>query len=1519
LFWGRKILLYALFIVVTFITLSFLVFQFPEVQTALTSRYLKSFSQVVGFPTTVGRIDLRWYDRLELRQVMIKDPENNHMISVSKLLVNFGFLDLIANGNINIDEADIDHAVVSLINIKESDTSLNLNINIFIKKINEKFSSGKGGQSSAKLNIGEIALDNSQFIYNEPDKDSIQNAFDYHHFHVDVNDGQFQSFQVIGDTIQFDVKSVQLQDRKTKFKVDELSTYFRISQSSMEFLNTELRAGKSYISDTIIFKYHSQDDLSDFNEKVNIVAKLKNTFIDPKDLALFSYGLPELPQAITLSGSVSGKVVRFMLRDMDLTMGSTRILGRLSMDGLPDINETFIDLKINEGHIVQNDIRFFMPENFYDVVKPLGLTTVRAEFRGFTNDFVAKGDLATSLGNIKSDLNLKVNQQNTGQSTYRGNLSLSDFRLGNYLNDTLNFQRVTLNGRINGKGLTRETADFTLTGQVNSIGFRKYNYSNINTNARLAAQLFNGVLSIDDPNLKFNASGFIDFRKGNELIQVKATLDTAFIDKLGFIKDPLFVHSYFDVNTNGLDLDSLFGSIVLRDTHVKYKDNTLNLDSIHIISEQSWLNRQLKLRSSVFDFSLQGDYRYTPTYNDLQKLAKEFYLSLKNDRKALTEYYKQKKEPSREQYTANFDLLVHDMRPLATLGNLDLFVSPNSTFKGSFQNNHVSVMNCSGKIDTLVFQKKKFIGNEFDFSASKPRDSVRGKSALTIRSTKQEFSRAFKTKNVLAEAKWDRDHVDFTLDADQEGNSNILRMKSSLDFLQDSVKLKILPTQLRIFDEFWGISADNYILLKNMEWSFNNMRVHHGNESASLNGFISSDPSKTLTLNVDSLGLDIINSLVLEKVYGVVDGNVQARDLYHSPFVQNNLTIKDLTVDQFLVGNVKGANEWNREQKRFDLNFSLERDGKRTVEMTGFYDPAQSESPLSVQAKLENANIKIIEPFMRGIFSQMDGALTGNYTITGTFLEPVVNGTGKIEAAQLTIDYLKTKYFFSGELGFNPKQILFKNFAIRDELKNRATLGGYISHRNYSEMRINLDGSFTSFQLLNTTPKDNDLFYGQAYGTGNMNMVGPIDNLKISGTAKSDKGTRIFIPLNGTETTVSKKDFVTFVKFSDSLKTDQKKSKAKPKTKNEPTGITMDMNLDITTDAYAEIIFDIRSGDIIRGYGKGELKLQLDTKGEFNLFGDYEFERGNYNFTLYDIINKEFTINKGSRITWLGDPYGGILNINASYKQLVSFGPILQTQAYASSIAMRRKYPAEVQLKIDGAMLSPQINFDIVANDLPNNVPVEAVGTSPAGSVQLNNEFKAFKAQLNEQELKRQVFSLIMLRRFSPPDAFVATGGSLYSSVSELFSNQLSYWLTQVDQNLEVNFDLGNFDQEAFNTFQLRLSYSFLNGRLRVTRDGAFNNNYNRSEVSNMLGDWTVDYLLTPDGKFKVKMYSRNNINQLLNSSSIGSQAAVTTGFSLMNTQNFNHWRDLLTTARERRRKEMSQQPKKEEEDDGTK
>jgi hypothetical protein len=453
-------------------------------------------------------------------------------------------------------------------------------------------------------------------------------------------------------------------------------------------------------------------------------------------------------------------------------------------------------------------------------------------------------------------------------------------------------------------------------------------------------------------------------------------------------------------------------------------------------------------------------------------------------------------------------------------------------------------------------------------------------------------------------------------------------------------------------------------------------------------------------------------------------------------------------------------------------------------------------------------------------------------------------------------------------------------------------------------MNLYLESDFNNVQLLNTSSKDNSLFYGTAYGTGSLSITGPINHLQFRGTGKSEKNTRIFIPFGGTAA-VEKEEFINFVHFTDSSKSTVSKEQLKEKVAL--SGITFDLNLEVTPDAYGEFIIDAKSGDIIRGRGNGQIKLQLDTKGEFNMFGSLEFQEGGYNFTLFDIINKEFKIQKGSKITWAGDPFQGVLSLTAVYRQLASYAPIYGNQTTLTSSttaltdpALKRRYPVEVILKLEGPMLSPQINFDIEAKDLPSSVIIQGIA--------LRIAFDSFKARLDELELKNQIFSLIVLRKFKEiGESFSVTNQSVFTSVSELFSNQLSYWISQVDQNLEVDLDLGTLDQEAFNTFQLRLSYSLLNGRLRITRDGTFNNNSsqtNRADVSSIIGDFTVDYLLTPDGTFKIKAYSRSNSNTALNS--LTNQSALTTGVSLLHTKNFNSLGELLGIARNKRRKELN-------------
>jgi len=292
------------------------------------------------------------------------------------------------------------------------------------------------------------------------------------------------------------------------------------------------------------------------------------------------------------------------------------------------------------------------------------------------------------------------------------------------------------------------------------------------------------------------------------------------------------------------------------------------------------------------------------------------------------------------------------------------------------------------------------------------------------------------------------------------------------------------------------------------------------------------------------------------------------------------------------------------------------------------------------------------------------------------------------------------------------------------------------------------------------------------------------------------------------------------------------------------------------------------------------------------MFGNYEFESGGYNFTLYNVINKEFSIEPNSNILWTGDPYGARLDLEAKYEQTASLAPLLtgQDSSFYDQPEVKRKYPTTVILYLKGPLLSPDINFDIDIYDYPTSI------------VGFETSVASFKSEIkaNEQELKRQVFSLIILRKFAEQGSF-SVGNSFGNSVSEFISNQLSYWITQIDENLEIDFDLGTLDQNAFNTFQYRLSYSFNEGRLRVTRSGNITEEDAPNDVSNIIGDWELEYLLTEDGKYRAKMYNRFNYNNLYRNNQ--GVTTATTGFSLTHTQNFNDFRELFRSKKKKKKK----------------
>ncbi|WP_051052886.1 translocation/assembly module TamB domain-containing protein [Fulvivirga imtechensis] len=1469
--------------------------QVPYIQTKLVNYASKHYSELTGYDISIQRIAIDWFDEINVQGLSVVDPENNRLLYAEDVLIDFRVKAVLDKANHNIDAVTIEGADIFLTKITIDDSATTLNINELIRRIKAQIR--QQTQSSQYLSVDHVTLKNSSFTYYDQERDSIKTGFDYHHFKLVNINGEFGGLSSIADTLDLEVLDLTANETSTHLDIKHMTSSFRVSQSAMEFRGLDIKAGNSTIKDTIIFKYSSTLDLSDFNSKVTIDAHLDNTRLHSKDLGLFAPVLSRFDEYYQVSGDFTGKVSSLSINNAHLKFGEgTALRGKIRMTGLPDLEETFINFDLTNSYVRTTDLKNYLKEKTYVRLKPFGQISFNAEFLGFFNDFVANGDFFTDYGRIISDINLKLEEDVT-KSTYNGKLYMQNFDMGGYT-ENANLGRVSMRGEIKGSGVTLEDADFELKGYIDKIGIKDYEYTDIQTDAHFAKEYFEGFININDPNLKLTATGSIDLRKDVNLFNIKADLDTALLKPLNLSGEDIFLSSEIDINARGLKVDSIVGIANLSNSLIRYRDNTLQIDSLSMTSRKKSGERQLLLETNLLNFKAEGEFDYTVVYKDLKRLLYEYRLNLQNDKEALTSYYKQKDATNYANYSLDYTIDVKDPNPLFELIAPDLFISQGSTISGNLTGGYTSIISMDTHLDTVFFKNDSFYNNELQLNISKIADSTSVLAMVYLASENQTIANV-ETRDMMLEGIWNNMHIDFEFDIDQVRYANYARLFGAIDFLPDQTLIRLQPSDLQILDKKWEIQKDNLITIDGKEITVEDLKVYNEHQSISLNGQISEDTENALILNIDSLKLENLNTIFNKELSGTINGFANLSNYYQTPHVQSNLSVMKFKIEEFLIGDVKGTNTWNNNKKQFELNFIVERLKSKILQIKGTYTPDKGPDQLNLTAHLDKTELKILEPFIEHYFTKIEGTASGALAITGSPGEPVIRGDGFIEEGAVHINYLKTNYKVNGAFFFEENKLGFNNIKVTDSQGNTSAMAGVVTHQNFKDFYIDISGYLDNFLVLNTTSSDNSLFYGTGIATGSIHFLGPVNNMNIIANAKTEKGTRIFIPIGDSES-IEQEDYINFIDFKDT--TDA--VNINEVSRVDLRGLKLDFDLNITPDAYCEIIFDIKSGDIIRGRGNGDIKLQIDTKGDFNMFGDFNIQEGGYNFTLYSIINKEFEILPGSKISWYGDPYQGILDINATYNQLATLLPLLIRQeadkVYEDVVEIKRKYPVKVFLDIDGPLLSPTVNFDIIANNLPRNIEVAERPT-----VDLEFEFLKFKNSIDEQELKRQVFSLIVLRRFSPLQSF-NTGGSLTSSVSELLSNQLSYWITQVDENLEIDFDVDfdKLDEEAYNTFQLRLSYTFLDGRLRVTRDGGFTNQENRTDISSVAGDWTLEYVLTPDGKFRAKMYNRTNYNPI--NPTRENQNTITTGFSITHTQSFNELRDLFK-KRKREKEEMEE------------
>ena len=319
----------------------------------------------------------------------------------------------------------------------------------------------------------------------------------------------------------------------------------------------------------------------------------------------------------------------------------------------------------------------------------------------------------------------------------------------------------------------------------------------------------------------------------------------------------------------------------------------------------------------------------------------------------------------------------------------------------------------------------------------------------------------------------------------------------------------------------------------------------------------------------------------------------------------------------------------------------------------------------------------------------------------------------------------------------------------------------------------------------------------------------------------------------------------------------------------------MDFNLDVTPDAEVQIIFDPTMGDIIKARGSGPMNLSINTLGTFDMVGEYTIEEGDYLFTLQNVINKRLNIQPGSTLRWTGDPFNANIDVTAIYRTKANPSDLLYGLAGTGEDVGR--VTVDCRIFLTDRLMSPTVSYDLYL---------------PFSDEDLRNRVKS-RIQ-SDEELSKQFLSLMVMNSFLPGtrSGESATGGENYmagmNNASELLSNQLSNWLSQISNEFDVGVNYRPGSELTPREMEVMLSTQFFNDRLSIDGSLDMKSSVTAQNTSNFAGDFDADYKLNKSGKIRLRAFNHSNDNITENNSD------YTQGFGIFYKEEFNSFGELL-------------------------
>jgi hypothetical protein len=1409
------------------VSILLLLFQYKPVQTWAAKKAAGYLSEKLQTTIDIKGLYLQPFSSVVIDSLTVLDKQKDTLLNAPKLTVDingFSLFSSVKKRYLDLSKIEFDRGSFYL---KKQKGGSNMQFII------DYFSSPGAAKSQMpskpwQIKFGKVVFNNFRFRYKNMLRDTVMRQVNFDDIDLHNFSATIKNMDMVHHIFKANISNLSLYEAKSGFSLKKFNADATVDSNQILAKNLYILTGRSSIKNYFRMKFKSFAAFDKIEKSVFMDGDFKSSQVSSSDIAYFTDGLAHTRFDLGLNGRITGFVNNLSAKDLLITAGkATYVKGDFNLRGLPSWQNTFLDLNFDEIATNKADMDYLLA-NFSgnpgtrapEILAKFGNINFNGRFTGLQNDFVTYGTFKTKLGRFDSDINLKINR--AGVPSYSGKLDTYAFDLGSLMGlDALG--RTTLTANVKGRGDKLANLNASLDANVNDVEFKNYDYHALRIKGSFSKKAAAAKVSVGDPNLNLDLNGSIDLSGAVPAYDFTANINTAHLHDIKLLDDTIAFSTFMMAKFSGNNLNNLTGNLSLLHSRVIDPRNNYPIDSVILSSTGSGNARMISLRSDITDGYIKGRFD-VPTLPDyFRSTLKKYIPSLQTTLAT----------PKPQNFA--FNLTLKNPDPLIAIFRPDLKIPDQGTFIGQF-NSESKNADLNAYIKTIQLGKTVF--HDFIIDESTNNNEL----TLNLSLSRVNFTDSLFIKNITVVNTVKKDSVNFNVKLSDQNAVNSLDLYGLLKFGHDTTaRLQLLPSDVMLERQDWKLATKVNIKLLNGKTEVSGFELSNGAQKALISGFISADPADVLKVTFEKFNMDNLDQLTRAGgilLRGTLNGDVKLTSITTSPGINALLGIDSLVMNKTLVGNVKIESKLGNDRKEAGIKLNIHNHGLETMNIDGLYRLAnQTGNNLDFNVKMDQTEAIIFEPFIKNLVSDMKGTVSTDLKLTGTPSKPLLNGQVILANTGVTVNYLKTPYTITDTLDVVNSVINLNRMILKDHNKGTGVVTGKVDLTSLANPDIEATVEAKNLLALNTTFKDNHLYYGTAYATGRFSFNGPVDNMNIDIKAQTDAGTIFNIPLN-TSSTVSDNDFITYVNHNNPSQA----VNVQPKAFN---GVTL--NFDLSADEKTTVKITTDYG-VLEGNGQArDLKLNINSLGDFEMFGDFLISSGKFEFTAKNFISKNFLVNQGGTIRWTGDPSNATINLNAIYEVRTDIAPLYQAAGSQSPKGHSLEL-VQAELILTKSLLQPVIDFDF-------NFPLDP---------SIKDDLSNYLSDVNNRS--QQALSIIVRRQFANGANNNLTNqvlGTAGEAVSEFAFNRLNSLIAQSNvKNFDLNIRSFN---DASASFRIKDRF-IVTGSLFNSTIGSsdlffqnstsfFNSNFNQ-----LTKDFEAQYLIRKNGDLSAK-YSYRVLN----------------------------------------------------------